>query len=156
MKIAVVTGGNSGEYEISLKSGNNIAQQLDKYRYDVFLIHLREQNWTYTNEKGEIYNIDKNDFSLCIDNQKINFDCVFIAIHGTPGEDGKLQGYFDMMNIPYTSCNSTISALTFNVSITYFDSLRQVIENEFGAYEDCKATVPKELIADTGTYQQRW
>ena len=113
-KIAVVTGGNSGEYEISLKSGNNIAQQLDKSRYDVFLIHLREQNWTYTNEKGEIYSIDKNDFSLCIDNQKINFDCVFIAIHGTPGEDGKLQGYFDMMNIPYTSCNSTISALTFN------------------------------------------
>jgi len=114
--IAVVTGGNSGEYEISLKSGQNIAQSLNKDLYNVYLIHLRGKDWNYTDANNQVYSIDKNDFSLTINTQKILFDCVFIAIHGNPGEDGKLQGYFDMLNIPYTGCDVTVSALTFNKS----------------------------------------
>ena len=113
-KIAVVTGGNSGEYEISLKSGKNIAEQLDRNKYDVYLIHLRGSQWTYKTDNDEIIPIDKNDFSLTLNGQHINFDCVFVAIHGDPGENGKLEGYLDMLNIPYTSCSTMVSALTFN------------------------------------------
>ena len=112
--IAVVTGGNSGEYEISLRSGENIAKSLDKSRYNVYPIHLRQRDWTYQDAQGKIHAIDKNDFSLFVMGEKIQFDCVFIAIHGNPGEDGKLQGYFDMMNIPYIGCDAMVSALTFN------------------------------------------
>lgn len=113
-KIAVVTGGNSGEYEISLKSGKNIADQLDRNKYDVYLIHLRGSQWTYKTDNDEIIPIDKNDFSFTLNGQHINFDCVFVAIHGDPGENGKLEGYLDMLNIPYTSCSTMVSALTFN------------------------------------------
>ena len=113
-KIAVVTGGNSGEYEISLKSGKNIADQLDRNKYDVYLIHLRGSQWTYKTDNDEIIPIDKNDFSLTLNGQHINFDCVFVAIHGDPGENGKLEGYLDMLNIPSTSCSTMVSALTFN------------------------------------------
>lgn len=112
--IAVITGGNSGEYEISLKSGHNIAQSLDKNLYNVYIIHLREKEWTYRDSNNVLFSINKNDFSVTIDTKKITFDCVFIAIHGNPGEDGKLQGYFDMLKIPYTGCNVMVSSLTFN------------------------------------------
>jgi len=112
--IAVVTGGNSGEYEISLRSGVNIANSLDKSLYTIFLIHLHKRDWTYKDEQNEIHAVDKNDFSLCLNGEKITFDCVFIAIHGNPGEDGKLQGYFEMMGIPYIGCDVMVSALTFN------------------------------------------
>ena len=112
--IAVVTGGNSGEYEISLRSGANIADSLDKAKYRVFLIHLHKKEWTYKDPQNEIHAVDKNDFSLFVEGEKIIFDCVFIAIHGNPGEDGKLQGYFEMMNIPYIGCDVMVSALTFN------------------------------------------
>jgi len=112
--IAVVMGGNSGEYEISLCSGVNIADSLDKSLYNVYLIHLHRKDWTYKDEYGEIYAVDKNDFSLLIKGEKISFDCVIIAIHGNPGEDGKLQGYFEMMGIPYVGCDVMVSSLTFN------------------------------------------
>ena len=115
--IAVVTGGNSGEYEISLKSGQNIANSLDKQLYRVFLIHLRGTDWTFTDADNTVYPIDKNDFTLTVDAEKICFDCVFIAIHGDPGENGKLQGYFDMLKIPYTGCDAAVSALTFNKNL---------------------------------------
>lgn len=112
--IAVITGGNSGEYEISLKSGHNIAQSLDNNLYNVYIIHLRGKEWTYKDSNNVIFSVDKNDFSLTVNTKKITFDCVFIAIHGNPGEDGKLQGYFDMLKIPYTGCNVMVSSLTFN------------------------------------------
>ncbi len=112
-KIAVVTGGNSGEYEISIKSGKNIAAHINKNRYDVYLIYIQGTKWFYTHQNTNI-DIDKNDFSLTLPNGKIIFDCVFIAIHGNPGENGKLQGYFEMLNIPYTGCDVLVSALTFN------------------------------------------
>ena len=112
--IAVVTGGNSGEYEVSLRSGANIAASLDRTRYAVFVIHLRQRDWTYRDEQDVVYAVDKNDFSLLIRGEKITFDCVFIAIHGKPGEDGKLQGYFEMMGMPYIGCDVMVSSLTFN------------------------------------------
>ena len=112
--IAVIMGGNSGEHAISLKSGANIAQQLNHDLYNVYPIVLKGASWNYTNEQNEVFPIDKNDFSLHVNGHHICFDCVFIAIHGNPGEDGRLQGYFDMLNIPYTGCSALISALTFN------------------------------------------
>ena len=99
--IAVITGGNSGEHDISIKSAQNIAKSLDTNLYQVFPIHLRNNEWTFTQDTT-VYHIDKNDFSLTIQGKKLFFDCVFIVIHGNPGENGKLQGYFDMLSIPYT------------------------------------------------------
>ena len=113
--IAIITGGNSGEYEISLKSAQNIANSL-KNLYPIFLIHLRGNEWTFTQD-NIVYQIDKNDFTLTVQEKKIFFDCVFIAIHGDPGENGKLQGYFDMLKIPYTGCDAAVSSLTFNKNL---------------------------------------
>ncbi|MDR1181042.1 MAG: D-alanine--D-alanine ligase [Bacteroidales bacterium] len=112
--IAVITGGNSGEYEISLKSGQNIIKNLNANLYSVFPIHLRYGDWTYTHPDSTIYTVDRNDFTITIDGNKVFFDCVFIAIHGDPGENGKLQSYFEMLNIPYVGSNSAVSLLTFH------------------------------------------
>lgn len=115
--IAVVAGGNSGEHDISMHSGYNIADKLDKSLFNVYFIHLKGKDWNYISPNKEIYPIDKNDFSLKLKNNRIRFDCVFIAIHGNPGEDGKLQGYFDMLGIPYVGCDAAVSALTFNKNL---------------------------------------
>jgi D-alanine-D-alanine ligase len=88
--------------------------EVDKDRYDLYRIDITPGSWFHTTTKGEKITVDKNDFSLKIDGKKINFDAVLIGIHGTPGEDGKLQGYFDLMNLPYTTCDAACSALTFN------------------------------------------
>lgn len=112
--IALVTGGYSGEAIISYKSAVSIEQNFDKDKYQVYKIDVSPQGWFYELIDGRKIEIDKNDFSLQIDNQKIKFDAVFIGMHGTPGEDGKLQGYFDILKIPYTSCNAATSAITFN------------------------------------------
>lgn len=112
--IALVTGGNSGEYEISVKSGHNIYRLLNSDLFKVYLIFLKGFDFEYTDENGIKYAVDKNDFSLKLPSETVRFDAVFIAIHGTPGEDGKLQSYFDLLNMPYTGCDAFISALTFN------------------------------------------
>ena len=111
--IAIVAGGDSSEFEISVKSANEVRNILS-YRYIVYIIMIRGTNWYCLDQKGICYNIDKNDFTLVTGELRIKFDAVFIAIHGTPGENGLLQGYFDMMGIPYTSCGAFCSALTFN------------------------------------------
>ncbi|HEX7493159.1 MAG TPA: D-alanine--D-alanine ligase, partial [Bacteroidales bacterium] len=111
--IAVVAGGDSSEFEISVKSAGEVGKVLSS-KYVVYIIVIRGTNWYWEDQKGRYYNIDKNDFSLAFDENKIRFDGVFIAIHGTPGENGILQGYLDMMGIPYTSCDAFCSALTFN------------------------------------------
>ncbi len=111
--IAVVAGGDSSEYEISVKSAREVCTIISPY-YNTYLIIIRGTNWYWEDAKGRAFGIDKNDFTLKLDDQKIWFDAVFIAIHGSPGENGLLQGYFDMLNIPYTSCNAFCSALTFN------------------------------------------
>jgi len=113
-KIALVAGGYTGEYEISLLSAQTIAANLDPSKYEVYEIFIDTKNEWYCKCEGSNFPIDKNDFSLLLDGSKLNFDLVFIAIHGTPGEDGKFQGYLDMLNIPYTTCDAVVSALSFN------------------------------------------
>lgn len=112
--IALIAGGYSDEYVISLKSVQTIEKNLDQNRFDIYKIIVTRHSWAYENANGQVFEIDKNDFSLNIEGKKINFDAVFIAIHGSPGEDGKLQGYFEMLQIPFTTCDSIVSALTFN------------------------------------------
>lgn len=112
--LALVTGGFSGEAVISYKSAVTIDTHLDRDRYNVYKIDINQNGWHHELPDGRKIEIDKNDFSLQIDNQKIEFDIVYIGMHGTPGEDGKLQGYFDMLGIPYTGCNAAVSAITFN------------------------------------------
>ncbi len=116
--IALVTGGFSGEAEISYLSAITIENNVDKEKWNLYKIDITLQGWFYELSPGKKISVDKNDFSLLINNDKINFDAVLIGIHGTPGEDGKLQGYFDMLHIPYTSCNAAASALTFNKRYT--------------------------------------
>ncbi len=117
-KIAFVTGGYSGESVISYKSAVTIENNIDKDKYDVYKIDIHPTGWWYESEEGEEIGIDKNDFSIKINGSKVTFDAVFIGIHGTPGEDGKLQGYFDILKIPYTGCNAATSAITFNKRYT--------------------------------------
>jgi len=111
--IAIAAGGDSSEFDISVKSAKEVGKMLSS-GYIAYIIVIRGINWYWEDPKGRFHNIDKNDFSLVIDDRRIRFDGVFIAIHGTPGENGLLQGYFDMMSIPYTSCDAFCSALTFN------------------------------------------
>ncbi len=111
--IAIAAGGDSSEYEISVKSAMEVKKALS-VKYKAYIIMIRGTSWYWEDQKGRYYNIDKNDFTLTIDGDRIRLDAVFIAIHGTPGENGLLQGYFDILKIPYTSCGTFCSALTFN------------------------------------------
>lgn len=117
-KIALVTGGYSGEAVISYRTAKTIEQHLDPSLFHPYVIDLTPEGWHYTSPDGDKIPVDKNDFSLTINGEKILFDAAFIALHGTPGEDGKLQGYFDMLGIRYTSCDAATSALTFNKRYT--------------------------------------
>jgi len=112
--IAIIMGGFSSEFEISLKSGNVVYQTLNNENYAAYRIHVFKNKWVYVNDNDQEFPVDKNDFSISIDNSKITFDCVFNAIHGSPGEDGFMQAYFKLLNIPQTSCNMYQAALTFN------------------------------------------
>jgi len=112
--VAIIMGGYSSEYQISLTSGGVVYQYLDKTKYNTFKIHIFKEKWVYVNESNEEFPINKNDFSIEVKGEKINFDVVFNAIHGTPGEDGLMQAYFELLGIPQTSCDYYQSALTFN------------------------------------------
>lgn len=113
-RVAVVMGGYSSEYAISLKSGEVVCQNLNKDKYEVFPIHILRDKWVCLSENGTEYPIDKSDFSVVINNTKVYFDVVFNAIHGHPGEDGVLVAYFELLGIPHTSETSYKMALTFN------------------------------------------
>lgn len=116
--IAFITGGYSGESVISYKSAVTIEDNLDTDKFNVYKIDITAQGWFHNTSDGQKVLVDKNDFSLDINGNKILFDAVLVGIHGTPGEDGKLQGYFDLLNLPYTSCDAAVSALTFNKRYT--------------------------------------
>jgi D-alanine-D-alanine ligase len=116
--IALVTGGFSGEAVISYKSANTIDKHLDREKFNVYKIDINPSGWFYEMSDGRKIEVNKNDFSLQADDKTIKFDAVFIGMHGTPGEDGKLQGYFDTLKIPYTSCDAASSAITFNKRYT--------------------------------------
>jgi D-alanine-D-alanine ligase len=111
--IAIVAGGDSSEFGISVKSAIEVSKALYS-RYITYIIMIKGKSWYWEDKKGRYHNVDKNDFTLILDDARIRFNAVFVAIHGTPGENGLLQGYFDMLGIPYTSCGAFCSALTFN------------------------------------------
>lgn len=117
--IALVTGGDSGESVISLQSAKIISGNIDREKFNVFTILITGSNWKYIAADGSESNVDKNDFSVTDNGKKTVFDAVFIAIHGTPGEDGKLQGYFDMMRIPYTFSGVISSSITFSKNYSH-------------------------------------
>jgi D-alanine-D-alanine ligase len=112
--IALLAGGYSGEYAISVQSAFTIQQNINADLFNVYKIVITKDGWLYQTNEGSDVLVNKNDFSLTLNDSKVLFDCVFFGIHGTPGEDGKLQGYFDMLGIPYTGCGSIASAITFN------------------------------------------
>ena len=113
-RIALLAGGNSGEYDISLKTAANIKNQLDVTLFETYLIIVKGDQWVYTDETGVNFYVNKGDFTLTMHDKTVVFDVAFIAIHGDPGENGKMQAYFEMLQIPYTGCDSFCSALTFN------------------------------------------
>jgi D-alanine-D-alanine ligase len=117
-KVALVTGGLSGEAQISYKSAITVNSNLDRNKFEVYQIDINPSGWWYTPENGAPQKVNRDDFSITDGGSKINFEVVLLCIHGTPGEDGKLQGYFDMLGLPYTSCDAATSALTFNKRYT--------------------------------------
>jgi D-alanine-D-alanine ligase len=117
-KVALVTGGLSGEAQISYKSAITVNSNLDRNKFEVYQIDINPSGWWYTPENEAPQKVNRDDFSITDGGVKINFDVVLLCIHGTPGEDGKLQGYFDMLELPYTSCDAATSALTFNKRYT--------------------------------------
>jgi len=115
--IAFVTGGYSSEAVISYKSAVTIEKNVDRDKFNVYKIDITPKGWFY-DDGGNKQEVDRKDFSINEKGQKVTFDAVLIGIHGTPGEDGKLQGYFDLLGLPYTSCDAATSALTFNKRYT--------------------------------------
>ncbi len=112
--VAVLAGGNSSEFFISLKSAKVVSENINKNKYNVFEVQIKGIEWILTNYSDCCTMINKKNFTFEDNGIEVKFDCVFSLIHGTPGEDGLLQGYFDMLNIPYVGCGVLCSALTFN------------------------------------------
>jgi len=148
--IALVTGGYSGEAVISYKSAITVGNNIDKEKFDVYTIDINPQGWVYKDEEGNAVAVDRNDFSINLANKKITFDAILLCIHGNPGEDGKLQGYFDMLKLPYTSCDATTSALTFNkrytVAVAAFNGIHVarsvlLIKDSFGNADEIVANL---------------
>ena len=111
--VVVIAGGNSSEYEVSIKSGNHIFSEVDGEKYNKYLMILRGRDWMV--EIGDQkFPVDKNDFSFEYQGKKVVFDFAYITIHGNPGENGMLQGYLDMMGVPYSTCNTLVEAITFD------------------------------------------
>ncbi|MBQ7998758.1 MAG: D-alanine--D-alanine ligase [Bacteroidales bacterium] len=119
-KIALVYGGDSSEVEISVQSGKNVSSYISRERYDVYEVFLRGASWKvqlYGKDGGEAISqveVDKTDFSFTYNGVKVKFDFAYIMIHGTPGENGLLQGYFEMLGVPFSTCSSFVSAITFD------------------------------------------
>lgn len=113
-KIAIIAGGDSSEIVISLKSAEGLYSFIDKDKYDLYIATIKKREWNVRLADGEQVPIDKNDFSFLEKGQKQHFDFAYITIHGTPGEDGRLQAYFDMIDMPYSSCGMLASTITFN------------------------------------------
>jgi len=117
-KIALIIGGYTAESEVSFKSAEFVYGQLDQSKYDIYKITITTDSWFHVGGNGIKYVIDRDHFTLPMDEQVIHFDLAFIMVHGSPGEDGRLQGYFDMVGLPYTTCDALTSALTMNKAYT--------------------------------------
>ena len=138
LRIALLAGGNSSEREIALQSAAQIAAALDGGKYDVTVIDLHHRDWHYTAPDGRQWQVDKNDFSLTVEGRKTVFDYALIVIHGTPGEDGMLQGYLEMMGLPFSSCSMTSSVITFDKISTK------------RAVRDCGVNLAREIFVRRG------
>ncbi len=112
--IAIIMGGFSSEYPISLKSAKVVHSYLDPQKYNRYRILISREKWVYVDEEGNEHPVNRHDFSVSVGNQRVTFDCVFNAIHGSPGEDGYMQAYLELLGIPQTSCDHYQAALTFN------------------------------------------
>ena len=112
--IAIVAGGDSSEYQISIGTANNILKVLDPNKYEAHIVEIRKGGWKAWSPEGRHFEINRHDFSTQLNGSIYSFDGVINAIHGTPGENGILQAYFDLLGIPYTGCDSFCSSLTFN------------------------------------------
>ena len=112
--IAIVAGGDSSELVVSLRSAQGLYSFIDKERYNLYIVEMEGHRWEVVLPDGSKTPIDRNDFSFMENGEKKQFDFAYITIHGTPGENGILQGYFDLLGIPYSSCNVLVSAMTFN------------------------------------------
>lgn len=112
--VAIIAGGDSSEIVVSLKSAQGIYSFIDKEKYSCHIVTITGLEWKVKYAENEEYSIDKNDFSFVRQGEKIKFDFAYITIHGTPGENGILQGYFELLKIPYSTCDTLVSALTFN------------------------------------------
>ena len=112
--IAIIMGGYSSEVDISLISGSVVYKHLNKEKYNAYRVHILKEKWVTLDEEDNEYEINKNDFSCRINGNLVAFDCVFNAIHGTPGENGMILGYLELLNIPHTSAPFYQMALTFN------------------------------------------
>ncbi|QEC53503.1 D-alanine-D-alanine ligase [Anseongella ginsenosidimutans] len=117
-KIALLAGGFTGEYVISLQTADTIAANIDREKYEVYKVVISREGWFHEDGAGTRWPVDKNDFSIRLETSKVVFDVALIAIHGSPGEDGRLQGYLELLDIPYTTCDVTTSAITMNKSYT--------------------------------------
>lgn len=117
-KVALITGGYTEEAEVSFKSAAFVYSKIDQEKYDVYGITISPRLWFYEDAEGNTVEVDRSDFSITLGGEKITFDLAFIMVHGSPGEDGRLQGYFDMMGLRYTSCDALTSALTMNKGYT--------------------------------------
>ncbi len=148
--IAVIAGGNSSEYEISIKSGKNIYAEVDENRYNKYLVILKGRDW-HVEIGEEKYPVDKNDFSFTLNGEKIMFDFAYITVHGVPGENGLLQGYLDMMGVPYGCCNVLASALTFDKHTcnTYLKSYGVNVANSVMLVRGIKYDI-NEIIEEVG------
>lgn len=112
--IAIVAGGDSSEFPVSLRSAQGLYSFMDKEKYTVYIVEMKGLCWEAVLPDGNKTAVDRNDFSFLLNGEKITFDFAYIIIHGTPGENGLLQGYFDLLHIPYSTCDVLASALTFN------------------------------------------
>jgi len=112
--IAVIAGGDSSEFVVSVKSGANVLKAIDNSKFNPWLVQMVGVKWEVFLNEEKIADVDKSDFSFQYKNEKIKFDFAYISIHGTPGEDGILQGYFELLKVPYSTCNVHSSSLTFN------------------------------------------
>lgn len=112
--IAIVAGGDTSEFYVSLRSAQGIYSFIDKERYELYIVEMHGTDWHVQLADGEKVPVDRNDFSFCTGGQKVTFDFAYITIHGTPGEDGRLQGYFDMLHLPYSCCGVLAAALTYD------------------------------------------
>lgn len=148
--IAVIAGGNSSEYEVSIKSGNYVYDQVDETRYNKYFVIIKGRDW-HVQMGDRTYPVDKNDFSFTKEGEKIVFDFAYITIHGNPGENGLLQGYLDMMGVPYGGSNVLVSALTFDKHTcnTYLESYGVNVANSVMLTRGMSYDV-NEIIAEVG------